>query len=144
MVPASGDWQNWQTISQDVFLSAGEQEFTLSATAGGWNLNWLEFTKHNTGIIDDDNDGIKNSLDHCPNTPTGSNVDSNGCTIETGSCEGINVYPNWTTQDWDGGPNTHNEAGDLMVFSGNVYSANWYTNSEPGSDETWQFLRSCL
>ena len=28
---------------------------------------------------DDDNDGIKNSLDKCPNTPAGVEIDANGC-----------------------------------------------------------------
>jgi len=59
------------------------------------------------------------------------------------SCQGINVYPNWTTDDWTGGPKTHNEENDLMVFDGNVYSAKWYTNSIAGSDNTWRFVESC-
>ena len=28
---------------------------------------------------DDDNDGVKNSLDKCPNTPEGVPIDENGC-----------------------------------------------------------------
>lgn len=29
--------------------------------------------------LDDDNDGVKNSLDSCPNTPSGENVSASGC-----------------------------------------------------------------
>lgn len=32
---------------------------------------------------DDDNDGVVNSMDQCPNTPPGATVDVNGCTIAT-------------------------------------------------------------
>jgi endoglucanase len=137
VIPNTNDWQNWQTVSQNVFLSAGQQTFTITTTTGDWNLNWFEFSESDRPIIDSDNDGVIDSLDDCPNTPEDSIVNSNGCVDEIGSCVGINVYPNWTTIDYDGGPKTHNEANDLMVFEGNVYSANWYTNTIPGSDETW-------
>ena len=30
-------------------------------------------------IIDDDNDGVPNDLDQCPNTPSGTTVNNNGC-----------------------------------------------------------------
>lgn len=31
---------------------------------------------------DDDNDGVLNSKDRCPNTPSGATVDSDGCTVD--------------------------------------------------------------
>lgn len=31
---------------------------------------------------DDDNDGVLNSMDKCPNTPAGTKVDSNGCKVD--------------------------------------------------------------
>ncbi|MGL1886949.1 MAG: cellulase family glycosylhydrolase [Reichenbachiella sp.] len=43
-MPNTGDWQNWQTISHDVTLPAGEQSIAISATGDGWNLNWLEIS----------------------------------------------------------------------------------------------------
>ena len=36
--------------------------------------------KVNTGLLDDDKDGVINDLDKCPNTPAGYTVDDNGCT----------------------------------------------------------------
>ncbi|MEM9079422.1 MAG: carbohydrate-binding protein [Verrucomicrobiota bacterium] len=39
-VPATGDWQNWQTITDTVVLEEGTQYLTLFATIGGWNINW--------------------------------------------------------------------------------------------------------
>jgi endoglucanase len=44
-IPATGGWQNWQTISHTVNLDAGSQFFGIKATSGGWNLNWFSITK---------------------------------------------------------------------------------------------------
>ena len=58
-------------------------------------------------IEDADNDGVADSADLCPNTPAGTAVDANGCTLPVvDKCEGINTYPNWTTNDWPGTPNS--------------------------------------
>ncbi|MBL7719802.1 MAG: hypothetical protein JNL72_13250 [Flavipsychrobacter sp.] len=45
-------------------------------------------------LPDDDDDGITNSLDKCPNTPKGVAVDANGCPLDT---DGDNVpdYKDW-------------------------------------------------
>ncbi|WP_281558463.1 cellulase family glycosylhydrolase [Thalassomonas sp. RHCl1] len=142
-VPATGGWQNWQTVSHTVTLTAGEQELAIASLAGAWNINWFELSPQ-AGGADSDNDGVSDSLDQCPETPEGTQVDGAGCPlIDGGDCAGINVYPNWTSKDWEGGEPTHNEAGDMMVYQGNVYSANWYTNTIPGSDETWTFVKAC-
>jgi hypothetical protein len=38
--------------------------------------------------IDDDNDGVPNDDDRCPDTPPGAGIDQNGCTIkQLCSCE---------------------------------------------------------
>jgi aryl-phospho-beta-D-glucosidase BglC (GH1 family) len=44
-VPATGAWQTWQTISHIVTLQAGEQTLSVVATAPGFNINWIKFTK---------------------------------------------------------------------------------------------------
>ncbi len=69
-------------------------------------------------------------------TPTGSGGD-------TGSCENVTEYPNWLHPDYDGGPNTHLEEGEEMQYQGNLYRANWYTSSIPGSDASWTLVGSC-
>ena len=43
-VPNTGGWQNWQTITATVNLSAGAQTLRLNAGVGGWNINWVNFT----------------------------------------------------------------------------------------------------
>ncbi len=41
-VPATGGWQNWQTVSHNVVLPAGEQLIAIAAVTGGFNINWLK------------------------------------------------------------------------------------------------------
>lgn len=162
-IPNTGGWQNWQTVSQTVFLTAGNQPLTVTANASNWNFNWLALTPADEPITDDgdsdndgdgdgdnndntsdtDNDGVIDNLDNCPNTAANTAVDANGCEVSTSSCDGVNAYPNWTSKDWAGGDFNHNEADDLMSYQGNIYAANWYTNSIPGSDNTWRFVRNC-
>jgi hypothetical protein len=213
-VPATGGWQNWQTLSKTVNLNAGQQDIALASLSGAWNINWFELvatdtagdldndgisdnldicpntaeglivdengcalftylpsdsdndsvensldscpnTQENTQVdangcavliipIDSDNDGVEDGLDTCPNTPSEVIVDNNGCQVSNiDNCAGINIYPNWTANDWPGTANTHNEGGDLMQHQGNAYIANWYTSSLPGSDYSWSFFKSC-
>jgi endoglucanase len=44
-IPATGGWQNWVTVQQQVQLSAGSHRFGIGVPAGGWNLNWYRITK---------------------------------------------------------------------------------------------------
>ena len=148
-VPATGGWQSWVDVTKTVYLTAGTQQIGINWETGGANLNYVKIEKAGGPIIippgDSDNDGVKDSLDLCPNTPAGTAVDAKGCKIVVGGgdCDGINAYPNWTTKDWAGGQPSHNEGGDLMTYQGKAYSANWYTNSVPGSDNTWSFAKDC-
>ncbi|UUZ56356.1 carbohydrate-binding protein [Massilia sp. H-1] len=41
-VPNTGGWQNWQTVTASVYLSAGQQDLTIFAKVGGWNINWWQ------------------------------------------------------------------------------------------------------
>jgi|GEM_PF-6856076 len=68
-------------------------------------------------------------------------------TTGTGDCDAegvnpdtVNEYPNWTSRDWSGGPYNHASAGDLMIFESAVYSAQWHTTTEPGSDSSWEYV----
>lgn len=44
-VPATGGWQTWTTASQTVTINAGTYTFGVYASTGGWNINWIKFTK---------------------------------------------------------------------------------------------------
>ena len=43
-VPNTGGWQNWQTVTAQVYLAAGQQDLVLYAKVGGWNINWWQLT----------------------------------------------------------------------------------------------------
>nr|WP_242523926.1 cellulase family glycosylhydrolase [Microbulbifer salipaludis] len=43
-VQATGGWQNWTTISMQVQLNAGQQNFGVGVPQGGYNLNWIRMT----------------------------------------------------------------------------------------------------
>lgn len=44
-IPATGGWQTWTTISHNVSINAGTYSVGIFAPQGGWNINWLRFTK---------------------------------------------------------------------------------------------------
>lgn len=42
---ATGGWQNWETVTGSVTVtSAGSKTVRITATGGGWNINWFSFT----------------------------------------------------------------------------------------------------
>ncbi len=43
-LPVTGGWQTWRTVSSFVHLDCGVQTLRVYANAGGFNLNWLEFS----------------------------------------------------------------------------------------------------
>ena len=49
-IPNTGGWQNFQTVSTNVSLSAGTQTIRLFCSVQNWNLNWLEFKNSTTTI----------------------------------------------------------------------------------------------
>ncbi|MEN0035675.1 MAG: glycosyl hydrolase family 18 protein [Cellvibrio sp.] len=44
-IPATGGWQTWTTVSHNVSINAGTYSVGIFAPQGGWNLNWIRFTK---------------------------------------------------------------------------------------------------
>jgi len=43
-VAATGGWQVWTTLNANVTLAAGAQKIRIHAIAGGFNLNWMQFS----------------------------------------------------------------------------------------------------
>lgn len=44
-IPATGGWQTWVTVSNVVNINAGTYSLGIFAPKGGWNINWVKFTK---------------------------------------------------------------------------------------------------
>ncbi|MGG6310558.1 carbohydrate-binding protein [Paenibacillus macerans] len=42
-VPNTGGWQNWQTVTANVTLSAGQQTLRVYASGYDFNINWINF-----------------------------------------------------------------------------------------------------
>ena len=68
-------------------------------------------------VEDDDNDGVENEIDRCPETPSGSVVDENGCEIKIS--EKIEFYPNPTD-----GKITIVLPLDIEIFSIQIFNIN--------------------
>ena len=74
----------------DPSLRKVTMEVDYLAHCSATNQNNAQRCNENTPAVyaDDDNDGIENSLDQCPNTPSGESVDEKGCFEEI-----VNISP---------------------------------------------------
>jgi len=101
-IPNTGDWQDWETVSEEVELEAGEQ--ILRFTIGGAdyiNMNYVEFAY--TGdpcadnpypevcsceelVVDLDNDGTPDCADLCPNDSNKTEPGECDCGTPEGEC----------------------------------------------------------
>lgn len=43
-IAATGDWQNWVNVTDEITLLEGEHTLRLTITKAGVNINWMEFT----------------------------------------------------------------------------------------------------
>ena len=77
-IPSTGGWQDWITITGNLENSIPKGIFLLrlKVLEGGFNMNWMHFRD-----IDSDLDGVLDSQDQCPDTPSGTKVDANGCEV---------------------------------------------------------------
>ena len=51
VVPNTGGWQNWQTVTANVTLAAGVQTIRVHSVTSGWNFNWFEIGTVSAGIV---------------------------------------------------------------------------------------------
>ena len=86
-----------------------------------------------TLVQDDDNDGVPNESDACPNTATGAIVDQNGCALSQkdtdndGYNDDVDAFPNdatqWSDMDGDGyGDNASGNMADAFPTDGTQWS----------------------
>lgn len=105
-VPNTGGWQNWQTISATVNLTAGSQAIRLQSVNGtNWNINWLELVGGTT----------------TPPPTTSNRIEAESYTSQSGT-------QNEGTSDAGGGQNVgYIDAGDWMEYNISTSSAGTYT-----------------
>ncbi|MDX1342697.1 MAG: carbohydrate-binding protein [Reinekea sp.] len=51
-IPSTGGWQQWQTVSQSVYVEAGTYPVGVYATSGGFNLNWIDIVPGDAPPVD--------------------------------------------------------------------------------------------
>ena len=85
-VAATGSWQTWQTHAVGTINVTGSGSHTLrmNANVGDFNFNWIRVVG-DAAPADGDSDGVPDSVDQCPGTPSGAAVDSNGCEVQAPS-----------------------------------------------------------
>jgi aryl-phospho-beta-D-glucosidase BglC (GH1 family) len=62
-VPATGGWQNWQSISSDsIYISAGNHILQTRFIFGGFNFSYMDFELLVTGVEDENNKPLSYDL----------------------------------------------------------------------------------
>jgi hypothetical protein len=49
-ITSTGGWQTWATRSHTVTITAGTYNVGIYVQAGGWNINWIRFTKQGAAV----------------------------------------------------------------------------------------------
>ena len=78
------DLSNWCV---EIIPNAPENFSTNAALTQENQPVWGEPCGGNNNTADQDGDGVEDSVDVCPNTPQGQNVDASGCPINNVSCD---------------------------------------------------------
>lgn len=69
---------------QDFDESYNDYSFKLGLSIPfGGSTSSSNYANNDTGTVDTDGDGVANQNDRCPNTPAGTQVDANGCAMES-------------------------------------------------------------
>jgi endoglucanase Acf2 len=76
-IAATGGWQVWTTLTATVNLNAGTQTLRLHASAGGWNINWMQFANSNPIVNLALNKPVTTSSNENAGTPGNLAVDGN-------------------------------------------------------------------
>lgn len=168
-VPNTGGWQNWQTISASVSLSAGTQTLRVNCLTNGWNLNWINFTLSNptasknlalnkTGkassgtasLAFDGNDGTRWESDFSDPqwiyVDLGENKTINGVKLnwETASAKSYKIQVSTDAANWSDVYTQTNGAGGIENLTFNNVTAryvkmNGTTRNTPYGYSLWEF-----
>jgi hypothetical protein len=108
-IAGTGGWQNWTTVNTTASLSSGTQTLRLYALSGGYNVNYVQFTKASTP------------------PPPPSTIAIPG-TLQAESYSSMNGIQTENTTDTGGGQNVGwIDANDWMDYSVNISTTGSYT-----------------
>ncbi|PSV41284.1 hypothetical protein C9J46_18860 [Photobacterium sp. GB-36] len=84
-----------------------------------------------------DTAGVGDGVDDSDSIDNGDVSDDNDLNTPTNAlCQSFNIYPNWPAND-------HADGGDIVVYDDIAYKASWWTNTIPGSDDSWTLHLRC-
>ncbi|WP_435099993.1 glycosyl hydrolase family 18 protein [Arhodomonas sp. AD133] len=63
--------------------------------------------------------------------------DAGSCADQGIETDDVNTYPDWPRTDWQGNP-SHAKGGDRLIHDGILWEAKWWTQSEPGTGNSWK------
>ena len=130
-VPNTGGWQDYQTVSLDVDLPAGESLLRLHSLDNQWNLNWVEFelSDSNSGLSDTDDANDTSDSDNTNTTVSDPAVmtEAFGGAIYEGETF---TFP-LNAQEWAGYANMNTELYPFNFVDGGYLS---FTGSVPSGD----------
>ena len=110
-IPATGGWQNWQTVTASVTLPAGSQVLRVYASSNAWNINWWEIGASGT---------TSTTTDTTANTSTYTHIEAEKYSTMSG-------VVNESTTDVGGGQDVgYIDTGDWMDYKITVATAGSY------------------
>ncbi|HOM76627.1 MAG TPA: carbohydrate-binding protein, partial [Anaerohalosphaeraceae bacterium] len=124
-IPNTGGYQNWTTITKQVFLEYGRQKLRVEIVTGGFNLNWIELSPAAVGPVTD-------SVYKIVNQNSGLAIQNNNRNVIQSS------FIDAATQKWS---LQHQGAGQYRVRS--AYD-NWQWNTcilQPLGDGYYRLIR---
>jgi hypothetical protein len=127
-LPATGGEQNWSTVTQQVFLTYGQQKLRFEIPIGGFNLNWIELSPVTSGAIANGAYKILNRY-----SALALEADTANQTVEQ------NQYTGATNERWT---LTHRGAGQYSIVSvANNWSWNTFydSNGQPLTLAPWGY-----
>ncbi len=118
-IPSTGGWQNWTTVSHTVNINAGTYNVGIFAATGGFNLNWIRFTKVNARMDSElaDEAPAQESVVLYPSPTEGDLTISLAGGIESASASIYDVYGNLVKT----AALTNNTTLDVSEFAAGVY-----------------------
>ncbi|MDO3384502.1 carbohydrate-binding protein [Gilvimarinus sp. SDUM040013] len=95
-IPATGGWQNWQSIAVPITLSAGDHSVRFNFVSGGFNVNWVDFTAQSTP----DNADLQAGTYVITNDASGKVLDVSGVSTQNGANVHQWDYAGGLNQQW--------------------------------------------
>lgn len=134
-VSSTGGWQNWQTLSMPLTLSAGNHVLRLDFLAGGLNVNWVEFTPATTTPPTEPpaTGELEEGTYYITNEASGKALDVSGVSTSNGANVHQWAYGGGLNQQWNAQHVSGNTFELVSLNSGSCLDA------DSGSDNAHQW-----